>query len=56
MRRLVSEIYPPPSVTEMLEHMSNHKLTPGFASDLTTTDPDDGMPWGPSLRRSASRS
>ena len=33
----------------MLKHMSNHKLTPGLAFDLTTTDPDDGMPWDLSL-------
>ena len=49
VRRLVTEIYSPPRVTEMLKHMSNHKLTPGLAIDLTTVDPDDGTPWDLSL-------
>ena len=44
-RRLVSEIYSPPRVTAMLTRMTNHGLTPGLALDLTTIDPDDGMPW-----------
>ena len=45
VRRLVSEIYSPPRITDMLRHMSNHNLTPGLALDLTTFDPDDGQPW-----------
>ena len=45
VRRLVSEIYTLPRVTDMLRHMSNHNLTPGLALDLTTFDPDDGEPW-----------
>ena len=49
VRRVVTEIYSPPRVTEMLNHMSNHKLTPGLAFDLTTLDPDDGTPWDLSL-------
>ena len=44
--RLVSEIYPPPRVTEMSKHMSNHDLTPGLALDLPAADPDDGKPRG----------
>ncbi len=44
VRRLVSEMYPPPRVTDMLRHMSNHSLTPGLALDLTTFDPDDCQP------------
>ena len=32
-------------VTGMLKRMTNHGLTPGLALDLTTIDPDDGMPW-----------
>ena len=49
VRRLVSEICSPQRVAEMLKHMSIHKLTPGLAFDLTTVDPDDGMPWDLSL-------
>ena len=45
MKRLVSEIYSPPRVTEALRHLSNKVLTPGVALDLTTVDPDDGKPW-----------
>ena len=45
VRRLVSEMYPPPRVTAMLKRMTNHGLTPGLAMDLTTNDPDDGQPW-----------
>ena len=45
VRRLVSEVYSPPRVTELLRHMSNHGLTPGLALDLTCTDPEDGKPW-----------
>lgn len=42
--QMVTEIYLPPRVTEMLRHMSNHNLTPGLALDLTTYDPDDEAP------------
>ena len=45
VRRLVSEVYSPPRVTELLRHMSNHGLTPGLALDLTCIDPEDGKPW-----------
>ena len=45
MRRLVSEIYSPPRVTKMLSGMKGHPLAPGFALDITCTDPDDGQPW-----------
>ena len=45
VRRIVSELYSPPRVTQMLKNMSNHGLTPGLALDLTTVDPDDGTPW-----------
>ena len=50
VKRLVSEIYSPPRVTDMLRHMSNHGLTPGLALDLTTFDPDDGQPWDFSVK------
>ena len=38
----VSEFYSPKRVTDMADRM---KLIPGLALDLTTCDPDDGMPW-----------
>ncbi len=45
---MVSEIYSPPRVTAMLRTTSSlpsQRLVPGFALDLTCTDPDDGLPW-----------
>ena len=48
-RRLVTEIYSPPRVAEMLNPMSHRSLAPGSALDLTTTDPDDGVPLDLSL-------
>ena len=44
-RRIVSEIYSPPRVTRVLSSMPGHGCSPGFALDITCTDPDDGMPW-----------
>ena len=44
VRRVVSEVYSPPRVTEMLKGMSNHGLTPGLALDITTTDPQMANP------------
>ena len=44
-RNIVSEIYSPPRVTDMIRKVANGKLLPGFALDLTTVDPDDGQPW-----------
>jgi len=47
----VSEIYSPPRVTQLLREMRARRtkqvrhIMPGFAFDLTTNDPDDGMPW-----------
>ena len=41
-RHDVSEIYSPARVTSHAKHMG---LNPGFALDLTTNDPDTGMPW-----------
>ena len=44
-RRLVSEIYSPPRITkEIVEGQWKH-VAPGFAFDLTVTDPLDGFPW-----------
>ena len=48
--KIVSEIYSPPRVTELLRTVTNGELTPGFAFDLTCVDPDDGQPWDFSLR------
>ena len=44
MRRLVSEVYSPPRVTKLLSTLRGHPLAPGFALDVTCTDPDDGEP------------
>ena len=44
-RRMVSEMYSPPRVTKELARSRNKHLVPGFALDLTVTDPADGMPW-----------
>ena len=38
----VSEIYSRPRVTAYASALG---LSPGFALDLATVDPDDGMPW-----------
>ena len=44
-RKLVSEIYSPPRITEEIKKGRYRKLAPGFAFDLTIVDPDDGQPW-----------
>ena len=38
VKRLVSEIYRPPHVTNMLEKLPGQELAPGFALDLATVD------------------
>ena len=43
-RRIVSEVYAPPRVTAELRRRKHPYLAPGFAFDITTLDPDDGMP------------
>ncbi len=45
VRRIVSEVYSPPRVTDMLRKMAACELMPGMAMDLTTVDEDDGKPW-----------
>ena len=45
MKRIVSEVYSPPRVTELLRTVTDGTLAPGFAFDLTCIDPDDGQPW-----------
>ena len=44
-RRIVSEIFSPPRITQHLSQFPRDDLAPGFALDLTVTDPDDGLPW-----------
>ena len=44
-RRMVSEVYSPPRVTRAISAMPSCGLVPGFALDLTCSDPDDGEPW-----------
>ena len=44
-RRLVSEVFSPPRITHAMRLVPDIDLVPGFALDLTTCDPDDGMPW-----------
>ena len=44
-RRIISEMYSPPRVTEELKKMKHKHLVPGFVLDLTVMDPDDGKPW-----------
>ena len=49
-RRIVSEVYSPPRVTAELKRGRHAHFVPGFAFDLTVDDPDDGQPWGFSIR------
>ena len=42
VREHVMEIYSPKRVNAMAEKMG---MIPGLSLDLTTVDPDDGMPW-----------
>ena len=37
-RRIVSEVYSPPRVTELLRKLKHRHLTPGFAFDLTVDE------------------
>ena len=48
-RRMVSEIYSPPRVTQRIRDARVKHVMPGFAYDLTVLDPDDGQPWDFSL-------
>ena len=45
IKKVVSEIYSPPRVTRMASLLPQYKLLPGFALDITATDPDDGQAW-----------
>ncbi len=44
VRRIVSEIYSPPRVTELIRELRPKHLMAGFALDLTVID-EDGEPW-----------
>ena len=44
-RKIISEMYSPPRVSAELKKMRHKHLIPGFAFDLTVTDPDDGKVW-----------
>jgi hypothetical protein len=44
-RRIVSEVYSPPRITKMIRDSRNRHMLPGYALDLATVDPDDGLPW-----------
>ena len=44
MKTIVSEIYSPPRVTELLRRTRSRHLMAGFALDLTVLD-EDGRPW-----------
>ena len=47
----VSEIYSPPRIIKFLHEKQAQRskqvkhIMPGFAFDLTTNDPDNGLPW-----------
>ena len=45
LKAIVSEVYSAPRNTAAVKLLPELKLVPGFALDLTTVDPDDGMPW-----------
>ncbi len=45
MRAIVSEIYSPPRVTEMIAKGRHRHVLPGVALDITVNDPLDGRPW-----------
>ncbi len=43
--RIIPGMYSPPRVTAYLSRFPNKDLLPGFALDLTCTDPSGGQPW-----------
>jgi hypothetical protein len=49
-RRIVSEIYSPARVTQMIRDKKMKHIMPGFAFDITVNDPEDGPPWDFSLK------
>ncbi len=45
MRHIVSEIYSPPRITKLIRELKSKWVQPGFALDLTVTDPYDNQSW-----------
>ncbi len=54
-RRIVSEIYSPPRVTELIKKSKMRHVLPGYAFDLTVNDPSDDQPWDFSLEHKRER-
>ena len=50
-RRLVTEVYSPPRITKLIRESRMRHVMPGYALDLTTVDPADGLRWVFSLRK-----
>ena len=50
-RRIVTEVYSPPRITKLIRESRMRHVMPGYALDLTTVDPADGLPWDFSIRR-----
>ena len=54
-KKIVSEIYSPPRVTDLIKRIRSRHLLPGLALDLTVVDPEDGLPWDFSIRAKRER-
>ena len=48
--RIVSEIYSPARVTQMIRYRKVRHAMPGSAFDIAVNDPEDGLSWGFSLK------
>ena len=46
VRKIVSEVYSPPRVTQEIKNGKWKHFAPGLALDITVVDPNDGKPWG----------
>ncbi len=54
-RRIVSEIYSPPRVTDLIRKSKMRHVLPGYALDLTVNDPSDDQPWDFSIEHKRER-
>ena len=54
-KALVSEVYSPPRITEMIQKSRSRHLAPGLALDITVKDAYDGQPWDFSLKHKRDR-
>ncbi len=54
-RRIVSEIYSPPRVTDLIRKSRMRHILPGYALDLTVNDPIDSKPWDFSFKHKRER-